>query len=277
MKRTSFLAAALLLTACAPKPPSGIPSTASPSTPRATMTASSTPISREVPGDGLRLWLRAETGVTQDQGKVKSWKSQGHGQLEAQCPAGRPVVVAGAIGGKDAIRFSGENEMLEIPLDINPDKVPQLTVVTVFSSQTEDAQKLRKVYGHDDGGYDRAVGLDHRSKTNFALFAGTEVLPYFDLKARKVYLVVDEYAGEKFNGWVNGSQLIKQAPIKHDRGLEKFYLGGTGTAYDEFWQGDIAELLVYDRKLADEERKSLEKTLAQRYQVKLETASAPSP
>jgi len=174
-----------------------------------------------------------------------------------------------AINGQPALRFDGEQNMLEVALDINPKVMPNVTVATVFTSQTEDASKLRKVYGHDKGGYGRAAGLDNRGDKNFGLFTGIGVLGYFDLKASQPYLLVDEYSPTSFSGWVNGALTLDKVKVAHGEGLTNFYVGGSGTSYQEFWKGDIAEVLVYDRVLGDSERKQVEDYLASRYKITL--------
>jgi hypothetical protein len=45
------------------------------------------------------------------------------------------------------------------------------------------------------------------------------------------------------------------------------YLGGTGTVFSEYWSGDLAEIIVYARKLSDAERVQVEDYLAQKYGV----------
>ena len=45
------------------------------------------------------------------------------------------------------------------------------------------------------------------------------------------------------------------------------YIGGTGTSFNQFWKGDIAEMIVYARVLTDAERATVEDYLAKKYRV----------
>jgi cytochrome c-type biogenesis protein CcmH/NrfF len=47
------------------------------------------------------------------------------------------------------------------------------------------------------------------------------------------------------------------------------YLGGTGTSYSEYWNGDIAEVIVYGRTLTDAERTQVEDYMAKKYGITL--------
>ena len=227
----------------------------------------------EVPTAGLALWLRADAMVTTGaDNAVSAWKSPNNMQA-TQTEAGRqPHVYPNAIGGRPALRFDGDDDMLETNLNVNPGVVPDLTVIAVFNSRVAEASPLRKVYGADDGGYDRAAGLDDRAgegKT-YAIFGGGQgVVGYFPLVANQTYVTVDGWGAKAFNGWVNGQKLLDNHEVSSEESLPHLYLGGTGTVYNEPWAGDIAEVLVYTRALTDPERTGIEDYLAKKYGVTL--------
>ncbi len=228
-----------------------------------------------VPTSGLSLWLRADSGVTAGaDGKVSSWATEGSTvKATADAPEKQPTLAQNAIGGKPAIHFDGGTQILEANLDIDPAASPELTVISVFSSETDKPNPLRKLYGADDGGYDRAAGLDDRAEgLNYTIFGGgASVIGIFKLVPNTPYLTVDSYSQSKklLNVWVNGAPAKQNQQIDHGASLDKFYIGGTGTVYHEAWQGTVAEMLVYRRALTDEERKKIEDYLAGKYGLKL--------
>lgn len=224
------------------------------------------------PSQGRELWLRADSGVTADaSGKVSAWDGAPL-KATAPKPEQQPTLVQNAIGGKPAVHFDGNDNMLVVPLDINPSVSPQLTVITVFSSDTA-APELRKLYGHDDGGYDRVAGLDSRGgDDNYVVFGGNaDVVGIFKLQEKRPYVTVESYDDAKkvLNTWVNGAPAKQNVASEHDKGLKEFYVGGTGTVYHEQWMGNIAEMLVYGRTLTDGERRNVEDYLAAKYGLKL--------
>lgn len=226
-----------------------------------------------VPTDGLALWLSADELVTTGpDAVVTEWRSPNNMRASQQTEGARPRLYPNAIGGKPAIRFDGDNDLLETNLNIDPQLLQNVTIIAVFNSRIAETDQLRKLYGQDDGDYDRAAGLDNRADgTNYALFGGgsSGVLPYFVLSANQTYLTVDSYAGKIFDGWVNGAKLLAAKPVDHGSGLPHLYIGGTGTIYNEPWAGDIAEFLVYMRTLSDEERGRVETYLAGKYGIAL--------
>ena len=92
---------------------------------------------------------------------------------------------------------------------------------------------------------------------------------YFALKANQVYLTTDQYTATEFNGWVDGKPAITKLATHWGEALPNMYIGGTGTSYEQEWQGDIAEMIVYARVLSDAERTKVEDYLAKKYGMTL--------
>ena len=285
MKRTAIFAALLALAACrkpaeAPVTTSSAPPPAAPTETTAT-TAKYVPppdvsvANAPVPTSGLSLWLRADSGVTAGAGnKVSAWATEGSSvKATASAAEAQPTLVQNAIGGKPAVHFDGGTQILEANVNIDPAASPELTVISVFSSDTDAASPLRKLYGADNGAYDRTAGLDDRGEAmNYTVFGGgSGVIGIMKLAANTPYLTVDSYDQPKklLNVWINGAPAKQNQQIDHGDSLDKFYIGGSGTVYHEPWFGNVAEMLVYHRLLTDDERKKVEDYLAAKYGLKL--------
>src|SRR5947207_1918408 len=144
-------------TRAAPAPaPEPAPKTATPQ-PTVTLAAGA-----PIPAQGVALWL---VGDDAQPGKLASWTNSAVAGVTATAakPEEQPEVVAKAMGGHNVVRFDGEQNMLTTNVDIGVERMPEATIFAVFSSKT-DAKELRKLYGDDNGGYDRAAGLDDRSE-----------------------------------------------------------------------------------------------------------------
>ncbi|MGZ5493796.1 MAG: hypothetical protein ACXW3E_10125 [Thermoanaerobaculia bacterium] len=222
-----------------------------------------------IPGQGVALWLIADDVKPAAGGKLASWSNPQvpiavaiAEKLELQ-----PAIVANAINGHAVVRFDGWQNMMQTNIDIGPGRMPEATIIAVFNSKTE-SPALRKLYGDDNGGYDRAVGLDNRGgDKNYVVFAGKGVTGYFNLKAHENYITSDQYTMATFNGWVNGAAVQKDVPAEWGDALPNLYIGGTGTVYNEPWMGDLAEIIVYARLLTEKERIQVEDYLAAKYLV----------
>jgi len=224
------------------------------------------------------LWLSADDAVASAQGgKVLAWANPlVPSSAAANQPGQLPAVVPNALNGHAVVRFDGTGQMLKTSIDIGPARMPEGTIITVLSSTTADSAPLRKIYGDDNGGFDRAVGLDDRGgDKNFGAFIGTGVSGYWQIAPNTAYVVVDEYSPKELSSWVNGSPaLVKTAADWQEDVLPNLYLGGTGTVFAEYWNGDLAEIIVYARKLSEAERKQVENYLGQKYGVAMGVQSS---
>ena len=227
-----------------------------------------------IPAQGVALWLAADDAQP---GKLASWTNSAVAGVTATAskPEEQPEVVAKALNGHNVVRFDGEQNMLMTSVDISPARMPEATIFAVFNSKTAATAPLRKVYGDDNGGYDRAAGLDNRAENhNYTVFGGSAtVLGYFDLKAGENSITADQFTKGDFTGWVNGKKMLDRVAATWgdgpDDALPNLYLGGTGTSFHEPWQGDLAEIIVYGRVLSDQERMQVEDYLAKKYGVTL--------
>lgn len=269
MKYLLSLATLLVVFGCAKEQPAEAPpptTTTAETTPTATetqpppapQTAIAVPAGAPIPAEGVLLWLIADD--------VKSWDSA---SVRPVHPNQLPALVPNALNGHAVIRFDGTDQMLMSTVDIGPKRMPEGTVISVFRSATAEVSPLRKLYGNDNGSYDRAAGLDDRAAgKNYTVFTGVGVEGYFQLTPDTTYIAVDEYSPKEFNGWINGAAaLAKTAADWGEDALPNLYIGGTGTAYAEYWNGDLAEMIVYGRKLTEAERTQVVGYLAAKYGV----------
>lgn len=279
-----LLTAAITVAACAKKqeapPPAAVDTqAAAPAPATETQTAPpplalptvTMPAGVSIPSAGMALWLIADDAKSNAARKVESWSNPAVPGVTASAtkPQEEPSLVSQALNGHAVLRFDGEENRMMTTIDISPAAMPTVTVCAVFNSATADASPLRKLYGDDNGGYDRAVGLDDRGTKNYSVFA-SGVQGYFALEAGKTYITVDRFTKNAFSGWVNGQPAIVDMKAEWDDALPNLFIGGTGTSFHEPWKGDIAEMIVYARDLTDEERNSVVSYLAGKYGVTIE-------
>jgi chemotaxis protein CheY-P-specific phosphatase CheC len=244
--------------------------TANPEPPPPAGTPHSEPWS--IPPRGVVLWLVGNDAKAEYGGGLASWSNPYLPGVTAVADRTemKPAVVQDAMNGHAAVRFDGLSNMMQTNIDISPAQMPVATVFVAFNSKTDAASPLRKLYGDDDGGYDRAVGLDNRAGSkNFAVFTGSGVEGEFVLKANEPYVIADEYTKTEFSSWVNGKETLQKINASWGSALPNMYIGGTGPVNHEPWQGDIAEVVVYSRRLSELERMQVEDYLAKKYGVAL--------
>lgn len=168
---------------------------------------------------------------------------------------GRHGTLNGAIPTTDrfgrangAMAFNGK-AWIDLPIDINPGALPQLSFTAWV--RADEANPVRQVMSHDNGGYDRSLGIDYRGGGNgWSVFTGsssvlgvqpveigrwTFVAGVWDQAARKVRLHVDERMFEK-SGESGGGHATMSL--------------GRNPSYGEYLVGAMDDVRLYSRVLS---------------------------
>jgi len=222
-----------------------------------------------VPTSGLHLWLRADTQVTFTgttnggitTGPVSKWMDQsGNGRNASMTTAARqPSYVSsvpGALNGQPVIRFSGGQSMY---LDI----FSQPTLFSVFvvgkNSLTGSFSMILGPGGNSPN--DQLRWNDGADALFVTQNAGTIItsptgntFAYHALSAR--------YDGSTMTFYYNGnaessSNFSTSSP---------WTIASVGSWYSTYYmQGDLAEVIIYDRALSESERASVNSYLQSKY------------
>jgi|GEM_PF-3404736 len=223
---------------------------------------------------GMCLWLKADEGVNAGaDGAISSWLDQSENEHEVyQSNSGkRPVLVSDALDGRPVVRFDGINDTLvgDTTDILRPEEI---SVVAVY--------KLSEL-----GSYPKIITQPFNTQwatpyVTWMLGAGhlDGDLPYSRLEAETSKYaisrqgVLDEYVvlastydGAESRIYLNGFLIESQAltgALSYGSS-QHFYLGACPTG--GYLNGDIAEVMVYDRALGSNEFLLLNSYLEEKY------------
>jgi alpha-tubulin suppressor-like RCC1 family protein len=214
----------------------------------------------DIPLAGLKLWLNAEAGVTKDINNfVSGWSDQsaaGNSSVQLTL-ANEPRYVASVLNGKPVIRFNGSSAFMDGSLSLGT----QVSVFAVASSGP-------------NGGYKRIISNEFNlfmgtgSDGKFATFYGNgsswgagAASHGTTLTAGQYYILesINDGTDSAFvNGFLVDSRSNAMSAFTDGYELGR-YPGG------QYWDGDLVEILVYDRALTPAERQTVEGYLNRRY------------
>lgn len=227
---------------------------------------------------GCVLNLFADRGVTVDgDGRVVSWmdaSGSGHHALQPQLDR-RPVLAAAAVHGRPAIRFDGQRAFLSLEGQVVTQ--PAFTVLAVINDA--GGRGHREIFSNWNGSAGNSV-----SSLFLGLTAETTIRLTDDFAAAgqlaepQRYCVLAATAGPRGAAvFQNLRELARRTHPISPRTLTTGYVIGTqGNIDGEYWQGDVAALLVYDRELTDREREDVTRHLLRRYSIAV-TDARPDP
>ncbi|NGP87819.1 DUF2341 domain-containing protein [Fodinibius halophilus] len=240
---------------------------------------------------GLQLWLKGDAGVTLSGSDVTTWEDQSGNtrHFSSAAASNKPQYATNitSLNNQSAIEFDGGGDFLE---DADGEAyINGLTEYTLFfviqSDQTnvnrgfwdtEDPDNRDEVFtirydaaGANAGANDliKAGILGNSPDNQLESFSDIQttqgqILSY-DWKSNEEYnLVVD--------GVLNNPSAISSPPTGTLSNATKVLVGqGAKDGASQSWDGYIAEVILYDRFLSENERESIEDYLSEKYNISI--------
>lgn len=165
-----------------------------------------------------------------------------------------------------AYNFSGEESYVQVDFNLNPEVHPAVTLSAWarYLPITDDGYAgVAQVISHDNGDYDRSIGIDNRSSSSgnwgWSSFAGSQgLLGSAPLEAGKwvqLTAVYDQSKGEA-KLYVDGRLISQAVEAVLGTGYDYLYIGGS-PGFGEYFRGDIDDVRIYDRALSNDEVSTL--------------------
>ena len=223
-----------------------------------------------IPVQGLALWLTADRGLKMDsKGRAERWLDKSGEEHHArQGESGRrPRLIKDAIAGHPALRFSGEGDYLSLEGEVVNS---QSNTIIVVASDRSELVSHRGIFSNWNGSAGNSttslfLGLTGRGTVRFSDdYRSQEGI---EQSGDAFVLAASTGSGGSMILY-NGSVIASRTSSLSRRKLEGSYvIGQQGNIDGEYWTGDIAEILVYNRQLSVAELRRVGKLLAEKYSV----------
>ena len=145
-----------------------------------------------------------------------------------------------------AYTFNGSSDYIGVPLNINPSVLPKLTMGAWVNATSNSP--VRQIISHDNGGYDRGIGIDYRgggNPSNWSAFTGSGVLGGSPVVTNQwVFVaVVYDQAARTETLYVNGTA-YSATNVQEGEGWSTLRIG-SNPSYGEYFQGTIDNVFFY--------------------------------
>jgi hypothetical protein len=215
---------------------------------------------------GLVFWCKADSAdVSRDgSGNVNSWTDQTGNYTVTQSGTTRPTYVANDINGQAALRFNG-SQWLGNPSSLGNGVNADITMIAVAMTTSPTSLQNTIALGNGTASQSRNIGyysseqlLDiaagHSSGAAVPL-ANVFVAETVTLDSSLTNVAYYRNGIETDTGTLSGVQSVSP----------QLFVGNRGGDFGAAWQGDIAEVLIYDHKLTSTELNQVDGYLADRY------------
>ncbi|MDQ2730409.1 MAG: GH32 C-terminal domain-containing protein [Armatimonadota bacterium] len=227
------------------------------------------PLRADVPQAGLVLHLDSSS-IKQQGGPVAVWpdiSGKGHDVRQAD-PAQQPRLLLHALAGKPVVVFTGQ-QCLDGP-PVLAEGTKNLTFVAVWKRQAADGSQSI-VEQASPGGGRRAALLTVSGAYGFNGESNDQhnLLPFRPgLFAVSVLRLAPDGRVTLFHNGYGKSGLIDIG--RQNTGADRLRIGTKIVGGIERLDGSIAEILIYDRALSDDEAQELTSTLVKKWGIKVE-------
>lgn len=234
----------------------------------------------QLPLNGLSLWLQADKGTIVQDNNLLSWADQsGQKHDAATRTTGFPTLVPNALNGMPAIRFNGMNNGMETtPLMSFPNKRGTIFMVVKINGRSSTSGV----------GVGNLVSTFHGNGTIWQFCASPARFSYFDGTGAEGFPV----SASLPTGWTMVTIVRHNDTIMDIYGAGRFErsfainnnqpdlnsikigfngrLGGTATdSIPEVLNGEIAEIIMYNRALDESSLSSVHNYLSKKYALAL--------
>ncbi len=260
-------------------------------------------IADELPRDGMILWLDATdvdadgnpSNAPADGSAIENWRDRsGRGNHLAQDePQRRPTYQTAAWDGRPAVRFHGD-DLLDVPqfqgLAVGDRLFHVLIVIRAAENSAETQPRLLDLNSRDpnETEFPKRTGFwigasKGRKQVRLGIQQGDEGEGLSDAWNDHPNLIETVYGGEQafaihLNGHRDQRALFNGTHFLGFKPNVTLALGqhfGKETSKETFFEGDIAEVLIYDRPLSATERYETGTYLAKKYALTTEFRPIP--
>jgi len=223
-----------------------------------------------LPLDGMALRLAADMGVIVDStNRVSTWHDQSsqHHDASQLSEASRPLLIEGAFRGRPAIRFDGQRRFLKLAGQVINSQSFTMFAVATDQSQTAEHREIFSNWNGSAGNAGSSLFLGMTGRDSVRLsddFSGVGRI----LNRHEPFLLSAMNSAAGIALHQNGTEVAgRSAPLSPRNLKGEYILGQQGNIDGEYWSGDVAELIVYDRDLKDSERQAVTDYLIRKYQL----------
>lgn len=233
-----------------------------------------------VPRSGLKLWLKGDFGTVLSGSNITQWSD-----LSSSAPANnatqgtaanQALIVNPALNGLPSGAFNGSSRRYTL--------ANQFTNLTsgfaLFAVMKPIATTTKTVFATGNAGPSNLVSLENvntQVRANFynGTTASSIITPTNTITLSKFWLVDVVHNGAASASLaVNGDIKVSGTVQNLTNTARTQNVLGADNAQSAFWNGELAELLVFDRAVTETERKNIQGYLFNKYQLDTATAAA---
>jgi hypothetical protein len=236
-----------------------------------------TTIQSPIPISGLSLWLKADAGVTLSGSNVTAWADQsGNGNNAVTNIGEEPTFVSSFLNNKPAIQFNGDGQIVEIADSNSLDFINTSAFIVLRYLGQGTGNNIVYIKNANAGSPENEAmyGLVATNGGNVSFSQNvdgwSDHQTQIDIQDSIPRILSMTYDGTNQNVYSNGNfsnTFFIGGNIATSTGT--LQIGGYNKSFDgeEYFYGQIAEIIMYNRAVTEAERQQVEAYLNTKYAI----------
>lgn len=215
-----------------------------------------------VPLADATLWLRADAGViTSSGGAVAAWTDQSANRfaLEQLSSIQQPQLVANGLGDKPVLGFNGQNNLLRTSKSEDVFRGSVDSTIFLVTQPGTTQQQYANILDQQHDSVSFAIEQNGNTTNQYGIGGAL-----FTLDSTRGQTLSSVRAGDSQKDYLNGRKIDDLTTGLFSPQMRPFGIGGWISG-GRFYNGNIAEIIVFNRALSDVERVAVESYLNQKY------------
>lgn len=225
---------------------------------------------------GLHLWLKGGkgaglAGIPANGDVIQNWTDQSPKENDAYQPllSDSPTYHTDGINGHPVLRFDGVDDWYKINGVAN-----ELSGEATFFTVIEPATATDDIYYLSTNYYgDNRIKFGHSDDGELIYDDDVDPLSSANYVNKKTLVSANITPDIRVAGYINGVQATPWSEDMSSTGANRASIGqefdgnGSDTETSNHWKGDMAEMIIYDKILTDNERYQVETYLSVKYGI----------
>lgn len=224
---------------------------------------------------GMKLWLKADSITGLSSGDfVSSWTdSSGNDNNALQATdSRRPTYITNVLNGKPVIRFNGTTQGMYVPDTTELDATSGFSIFVVTTAGKSGADQVIVYKGDLDSGNNYNYRIIHwpdgQKYGGLGSLSGEIYYAFGATNVGTPEILSSYWNGTQLKAFVNGTQAGSAGANVTGKAYRRdFQIGYDNVSNIDFFQGDIAEIIVYNSIITDANRQQVEAYLQAKYGI----------
>lgn len=230
--------------------------------------------------DGATMWIESTLASGfldtefEDQKTLSNWYDNNsqryeHVNFTQATTASKPLYTISTVNFLPAVKFDGSNDYMQSSISASPFQSPNFTLIALVQTPTNATSDFISTKNSSSGFSLGKTSSDNISFQDYSAGTTFNFSYTFDGKPQIISLMYTKNSSNNIATLYNNGVLLGTSSQAGANSSNSTIYLGSKDGSSAFWNGYIAEVIIFNRILKQDERQKIEYYLSQKYSISL--------